>query len=162
MDLGLYALDWETVGDAGTARVLDHLLEVHEAALGRAFVDAMSNESPLPDAAAAALEELLRLADAQAAVRLPKPAFARRLLPSLADDPLLAVELDLGTDAHLKTFRDFALFSTASVVFLRDDDEPEIEIYDSGKSFTFFADEPMLAGLADKAGVTRDGIYRVD
>jgi hypothetical protein len=161
VDLGLYALDWETVGDSGTARTLDYLLGAHEATLGRAFVDAVSNESPLPDEAAAALEELLRLADAQAVERFPKPSFARRLLPSLADDPLLAVELDLGREGELKTFRDFALFSTAAVVFLRDDDQPEIEIYDSGKSFTFFADGAVLDGL-ERAGVPRDAIGRVD
>ncbi len=66
MDLGLYSLDWETVGDAGTRRALDLLLELHAGSLGRGFVDAVTKESPLPERAAGALEELRRLAEAQA------------------------------------------------------------------------------------------------
>ena len=148
MDLGLYSLDWDTAGDLGADRVLDLLLEWHEGVLGHAFVDALTREAPLPPDAAAALEELLRRADANAAAGLA--------------DPLLAVELDLGKEADLKTFREFALFSTAAVVFLRDDDQPEIELSDSGKSFEFFADAALLDALTTKAGIPHDAIARVD
>ena len=160
MDLGLYSLDWETVGDAGTRRALDLLLELHAGSLGRGFVDAVSNESPLPKGAAAALEELLQLADAQARQRPPNRSFTRRLLPDPSDDPLLAVELDLGRDDHLDLFRRFAPFSTGAVVFLRDDDQPEIELYDSAKSFTFFADQTILEELATKAAIPPDALHR--
>jgi hypothetical protein len=162
VDLGLYALEWEAVGDVGTSRALDFLLEVHGDSLGRAFVDAMTNESEVTADAGAALEELLRRAETQAAQRLPRPALIHRLLPDLADDPRLAVELDLGDDADLKTFRDFALYSTGAVVFLRDDDEPEIEIYDSGKTFTFFGDDALVGELSGAAGIAPEAIHRVD
>src|SRR5688500_17746668 len=148
MDLGLYSLDWDIAGDAGAGRALDVLLEAHEGSLGRGFVDALTREAPLPPDAAAALEELLRRADANAVAGLP--------------DPLLAVELDLGKPADLKTFRDFALFSTAAVVFLRDDDHPEIELSDSGTSFEFFADASLLDDLTTRAGIPPDAIERVD
>lgn len=161
VELGLYSLDWTTVGDAGAARVLDALLEVHQASLGPAFVDAVTAESVLPPEAAVALDELLQLAGMQATERLPKASFGRRLLPDLAEDPLLAVRLDLGRDADLKLFRDFGLFSSAAIVFLRDDDEPEIEIYDGGQAFTFFADEAILEAVVTSAAVPADAINRV-
>ena len=158
MELGLYSLDWTTVGDAGAARVLDALLEVHEASLGAAFVDALTAESALPPEAAAALEELLLRTGGQ----LPrKSSFGRRLLPDLSEDPLLAVPLDLGRATDLKLFRDFALFSSAAIVFLRDDDEPEIEIYDGGQAFTFFADDRILEAIVTNAEVPADALHRV-
>lgn len=162
MDLGLYSIEWEAAGDAGTSRALDFLLAAHEGSLGRGFVDAVTEERELPIAAATALDELKQLSDAQAAERLPKPSFVRRLFPDLADDPRLAVELDLSNDAHLGLFRAFALYSTGAVIFLRDDEQPEIEIYDSGKSFTFFADAALLEELMATAGIPADAVHRVD
>lgn len=161
MDLGLYSLDWTVIGDAGARRALDTLLEMHRESLGTAFVDATTDESPLPPAAAAAFDELSALAGAQAAERVPRPSFFHRLFPHVGDDPRLAIRLDLGRESDLGVFREAALFSTGAVVFLRDDDEPEIEIYDSGQSFTFFADASVLAEL-DAAGVPADAVHRVD
>lgn len=161
MDLGLYSLDWTTVGDAGTRRALDVLIDIHRDALGTAFVDATTDEYPLPPAATAAFEELLALAGAQAAERLPRTSLFSRLFPDVGDDPRVAVRLDLANGAYLDLFRNAALFSTGAVVFLRDDDEPEIEIYDSGKSFTFFADTLLLDRLST-AGVPREAVHRID
>lgn len=160
MDLTLYSLDWLEVGDAGAGGALDVLLELHAASLDRAFVDAVTDETVLPPEAAAALDELTRRAETQAALRLPKRTLLRRLLPDLAGDPLLAVGLDLGHEADLEVFRDFALFSTGAVVFLRDDDEPEIEIYDAGQSFTFFADQAVLEALVTTGGIPPDALHR--
>jgi hypothetical protein len=161
VDLALYSLSWLEAGDAGAGRALDVLLGLHAASLDRGFVDAVTDETALPAEAAAALDELTRRAHAQAALRLPKRSLVGRLLPDLARDPLLAVELDLGNEADLRLFRDFALFSTGAVVFLRDDDEPEIEIYDAGQSLTFFADQTVLEALVTTGGIPPDALERV-
>lgn len=142
--------------------MLDALLEVHEGSLGVAFVDAVTAESALPPEAAGGLDELLQLAGAQAAERLPRRSFTQRFLPDLTEEPLLAVRLDLGREPHLKLFRDFALFSSAAIVFLLDDDEPEIQIYDGGQTFTFFADERILEAVVTKATIPEDALQRVD
>ncbi len=44
MNLGIYSLDWTAIGDAGTRRVLDVLLALHEGSFGRAFLRAVTDD----------------------------------------------------------------------------------------------------------------------
>ncbi|MDQ3981617.1 MAG: hypothetical protein M3271_02930 [Actinomycetota bacterium] len=159
MDLDQYVLEWEVVGDAGTKRVFETLLDVHGPRLSHAFVDAITDEPDLPATAARAKEELEKMGAHQRLGDRPRSRWG--LVRALRGDPNMAVELDLQDADDLRILRDFGLFSIHMVAYLEDDDVPEIMSSDTGTAFTFFADEELIEQLVRVAKIPRAACVRI-